>query len=83
MAAHLAPHLASAQSQLNAKLQTIQSHNVSLFDEIQDQRAEAEALLGVVERVLADMDGATGLLDGLADELTKEARSAEVEMSGM
>lgn len=47
------------------------------------QRAEAEALLAAVERVLADMDGASGLLDGVADDLAREAREVEVQMSGM
>lgn len=47
------------------------------------QREELEALLAAAERVLADMDGATGLLDGVADDLAREARSVEVEMSGV
>ncbi|KAK4455936.1 Nnf1-domain-containing protein [Podospora aff. communis PSN243] len=80
--AHLAPHLASQQSQLNARLQTVQSHNAQLFDEIQAQRAEIEALLGAVERTLSDMDGASALLDEVVEELAQETRSAEVEMSG-
>lgn len=83
LAAHMAPHLASHQSQLNAKLQTIQSHNVSLFDEIKAQREEAVRLLAAVEKVLADVDGANGLLDGVVGELAAESRDVEVEMAGI
>jgi kinetochore protein NNF1 len=82
LAAHMAPHLASQQSQLNAKLQTIQSHNVALFDEIRAQREEAARLLVGVEKVLADVDGANGLLDEVAGELAAESRDVEIEMAG-
>jgi len=78
----MAPHLASQQSQLNAKLQTMQSHNVVLFEEIQGQREEAARLLAAVEKVLADVDGANGLLDEVAGELAAESRDVEVEMAG-
>ncbi|KAK0722803.1 Nnf1-domain-containing protein, partial [Lasiosphaeria miniovina] len=76
LAAHLAPHLAAQQSALNARLQNTQAANARLFDEIGAQRADIEALLATVERVLADMDGAAGLLDGVADELVRETRAA-------
>ena len=79
--AHLAPHLAAQQSQLNARLQTVQAHNARLFDEIQAQRAEMEALLAGVERTLADMDGASALLDDVAADLARETRQAEAEMA--
>ncbi|KAK1769328.1 Nnf1-domain-containing protein [Phialemonium atrogriseum] len=82
LAAHLAPQLASQQSQLNARLQTAQAHNARLFEEIRAQRAEAAELVAAVERVLADMDGASELLGGVADDLAAEARAVEVEMSG-
>jgi kinetochore protein NNF1 len=82
LAAHLAPHLASQQSQLNARLQTVQSHNAQLFADVQAQRAEIQALLAGVDRVLADMDGAIGLLDGVADDLAGESRAVELEMGG-
>lgn len=54
-----------------------------LFGEIQDQRDEIARLLAAVEKVLADMDGANGLLDQVVDELAKEARDVEVEMAEM
>ncbi|KAK3368068.1 Nnf1-domain-containing protein [Podospora didyma] len=80
LAAHLAPHLASQQSQLNAKLQNVQASNTRLFDEIQAQRAEIESLLASVEMVLADMDGANELLDHVVDDLAQETRTAEMDM---
>lgn len=82
LAAHLAPHLALQQSQLNAKLQTTQAHNAKLFADIQKQRAELEALVSLLEKLFADIDGAIGALDGVADDLAKETRTVEVEMSG-
>lgn len=82
LAAHLAPHLASQQSQMNAKLQNTQAANVALWDEIQKQRAEVDELLGALERALADVDGAAALLDEVpAEELAKESRTVEAEMT--
>ncbi|KAK4031914.1 Nnf1-domain-containing protein [Parachaetomium inaequale] len=76
--AHLTPHLATHQSQLNAKLQNTQAANAQLWAEIQAQRAEMEALLAGVEKAVRDMDGASGLLGGgVADELAAETRAAE------
>ncbi|KAH6849983.1 Nnf1-domain-containing protein [Chaetomium sp. MPI-CAGE-AT-0009] len=79
--AHLAPHLASHQSQLNAKLQNTQAANARLWDEIRAQRAEMEALLATVEKAVRDTDGANGLLGGaVADELAAETRAAEADV---
>lgn len=82
LAAHLAPHLALQQSQLNAKLQTTQSHNANLFAEVQRQRAELESLVALVERLFADIDGANKAMEGVVDDLAEETRAVEVEMSG-
>lgn len=82
LAAHLAPHLASQQSQMNAKLQNTQAANLALWDEIQRQRAEMDELLGALERALADVDGAAALLDEVpAEELARESRTVEAEMT--
>lgn len=82
LAAHLAPHLASQQSQMNAKLQNTQAANVALWGEIQKQRAEVDELLGALERALADVDGAAALLDEVpAEELSRESRTVEAEMA--
>ena len=80
--AHLAPHLASQQSQLNARLQTVQSENARLAAEVEAQRAEIEALLAEPELAVRDVETANGQLDAVADAIALEARSAEVEMSG-
>ncbi|KAK7737055.1 hypothetical protein SLS53_006813 [Cytospora paraplurivora] len=82
LAAHLAPHLASQQGQMNARLQNTQAANVALWDEIQAQRAEVEGLLSALERALADVDGAAALMDGVpAGELARESRAVEAEMA--
>lgn len=82
LAAHLAPHLASQQSQMNARLQNTQAANVALWGEIQRQRAEVDELLGALERALADVDGAAALLDEVpAEELARESRTVEAEMT--
>ncbi|KAI3400975.1 hypothetical protein diail_1183 [Diaporthe ilicicola] len=82
LAAHLAPHLASQQSQMNARLQNTQAANVALWGEVQRQRAEVDELLGALERALADVDGAAALLDEVpAEELARESRAVEAEMT--
>lgn len=82
LAAHLAPHLASQQSQMNAKLQNTQAANVALWEDVQAQRAEIEALLGSLEAALEDVDGAAGLLDAVpAEALARESRTVEAEMA--
>jgi hypothetical protein len=80
--AHLSPHLASQQSQLNARLQTTQSQNETLHKEVLAQREELAALLAELDATIADVDGANGLLDEVAGDLAAEARIAEVEMAG-
>ncbi|KAL2016556.1 hypothetical protein VTK56DRAFT_3413 [Thermocarpiscus australiensis] len=80
LAAHLAPHLASHRSQLNARLQNTQAANARLFDEIRAQRAEMEALVAGVEKAVRDVDGANGLLSEVVEELAAETRAADREV---
>ncbi|KAJ1337469.1 kinetochore protein NNF1 [Microdochium nivale] len=80
-AAHLAPHLKQQQSQLNAKLQTTQAHNARLFDEVQQQRAEMESLVQLLEKTLEDIDSASQMMDEVAGDLARETRTVEVEMA--
>lgn len=81
LAAHLAPHLAQQQSQLNAKLQTVQAHNAKLFDDIQKQRAEMQSLMGLLQKVFEDIDGANDQMDDIVDDLAAETRAVEAEMA--
>lgn len=82
LAAHLAPHLASQQSQLNARLQNMQAANAGLWEAIAAQRAEIDGLLGALEGALRDVDGAVELMDGVpAEALARESRAVEVEMA--
>ncbi|GAP90031.1 putative kinetochore-associated protein NNF1 [Rosellinia necatrix] len=79
--AHLAPHLAQQQSQLNAKLQTTQAHNARLFEDVTRQRAEIESLVALLQAVVEDIDGTNQMLDGVVDDVARETRAIEVEMA--
>ncbi|KAI0881960.1 Nnf1-domain-containing protein [Annulohypoxylon maeteangense] len=81
LAAHLAPHLTQQQSQLNAKLQTVQAHNAKLFGDIQKQRAEMQSLMALLQKIFEDIDEANGQIDDVADDLAKETRIVEAEMT--
>lgn len=61
------------QSQLNARLQTTQSQNALLHEEILRQRKEIEDLVGKLEGVLGDVQGANGVLGEVVDGLGREA----------
>lgn len=83
LAAHLAPHLVGQQSQMNARLQNTQAANATLWEAVQAQRREVEELLGALEAVLRDVDGAAALMDGVpAEELARESQTVEAEMAG-
>ncbi|KAK6605338.1 mind kinetochore complex component [Botrytis cinerea] len=73
----ISPLYTTQQSQLNAKLQTTQSQNASLADEIQKQREEIEKLVRGVEIVVEDLDRANEVMDREVDGLGKEALEAE------
>ncbi|KAM3070398.1 hypothetical protein ACMFMG_010225 [Clarireedia jacksonii] len=77
ISAHLAPIYATQQSQLNAKLQTTQSQNAILAEEIKKQREEIERLLKSVEGVVEDLDRANESFGMEVNGLTREALSAE------
>ncbi|KAI0166616.1 Nnf1-domain-containing protein [Xylariaceae sp. FL1272] len=81
LAAHLAPHLAQQQSQLNARLQTTQAHNAKLYEDIQRQRAEIESLTTLLEKVLEDVDSTNELYHGVVGDVAREARAVEIEMA--
>ncbi|KAG4030440.1 hypothetical protein MFRU_012g01740 [Monilinia fructicola] len=77
LAAHLTPLYTTQQSQLNAKLQTTQSQNATLADEIREQREEIARLLRGVELVVADLDRANEVLDREVEGLGRQALAAE------
>ncbi|KAM0249427.1 hypothetical protein ACHAP5_002816 [Fusarium lateritium] len=74
LAAHLTPSLTAHQSQLNARLQTTQSQNALLHDEVQRQREEIRALLDALETVVADVQGANDALRPVVDDVAAETR---------
>ncbi|KAI0443796.1 Nnf1-domain-containing protein [Xylaria telfairii] len=79
--AHLAPHLAQQQSQLNAKLQTTQAHNAKLFEDVKRQRAEIESLASLLEKILEDVNNTNQMMDGVVDDVARETRTIETEMA--
>ncbi|KAM0514028.1 hypothetical protein ACHAPE_007118 [Trichoderma viride] len=81
LSAHLAPSLASHQSLLNAKLQTAQSHNAILYEQIRSQRAEIEALLDSLEAAVGDVRSANAALAPVVDQLAAEARDVDKAVS--
>ena len=80
LAAHLAPHLAAHQSQLNARIQTLQLRNTALWDEIHGQRAEIKSLMESLENTINDVDRAMKLVVPNIKPLSKEMKDIEVEM---
>ncbi|KAF5534040.1 kinetochore-associated NNF1 [Fusarium mexicanum] len=74
LAAHLTPALTAHQSQLNARLQTTQSQNTLLYDEVRRQREEIRTLLDALEAVVADVQGANDALRPVVDDIAAETR---------
>ncbi|KAH6897241.1 Nnf1-domain-containing protein [Thelonectria olida] len=84
LSAHLHPALTAHQSQLNARLQTTQSQNALLHDQVRQQREEIAALLDRLDAVVADVRGANDALRPVVDDLAAETREslAAVEAVG-
>ena len=80
--AHLAPYLASTQSQLEAELQAVQVENEQLAKGVERQRDEVERLVSGLEAVIADLEGANGAMSSVAEvgDMTKEAMEIDGEV---
>ncbi|RKF63682.1 spindle pole protein Nnf1 [Erysiphe neolycopersici] len=74
--AHLTPLYLSQQSQLNAKLQTVQSLNAGLMAEIHKQRDEIASLLAQTEMLISDVEGASQVMSNV-QKLGNVTRNAE------
>ena len=79
--AHLAPYLASTQSQLEAELQAVQVENEQLAKGVETQKDEVERLVSGLEAVIADLEGANGAMSNVAEgsEIRKEAMELDGE----
>ena len=79
--AHLAPYLASTQSQLETKLQSIQIENEQLAKGVERQRDEVERLVSGLEAVIADLEGANSAMSDIVEgsEIRKEAMELDGE----
>ena len=80
--AHLAPYLASTQSQLETELQAVQSENERLAKGVERQRDEVERLVSGLEAVMADLEGANGAMSDVVEgsEIRREAREIDGEV---
>ena len=54
----MTPFLEEAQSALNTKIESTQTQNATLAQDIQSQRMEVENLLSSLGSVVADLEGA-------------------------
>ena len=66
--AHLSPHLNAQRSVLNAKLQTVESLNAELGNQIQGQNRRIGELVKGLEGLVGDLEGANkelGEMEGL------------------
>ncbi|CZR68477.1 uncharacterized protein PAC_18376 [Phialocephala subalpina] len=71
---HTLPLHIAQNSQLNARLQTQQSMNANLIQDIRAQREEIERLLKLVEQAGGDLDNAGERLQEKVGELSSEGR---------
>lgn len=69
--AHLGPYLASTHTQIVSQITETQIENEALARQIDAQRTEADLLLQKLERVVADLESANGVLGECAEEVEK------------
>ncbi|KAI5808780.1 Nnf1-domain-containing protein [Peziza echinospora] len=56
--AHITPLILAAQTTIKSKLDAVTAENEALMKAIEDQKKEIRALVGMVEKVVGDMQGA-------------------------
>ena len=78
---HTLPIHIAQNSQLNARLQTTQSQNAMLLEEIRQQKKEIEELMRAVERSVGDVGGAGDVLGSKVGELSQGGREATEVLS--
>jgi hypothetical protein len=79
---HTLPIHIAQNSQLNARLQTTQSQNAMLMEEIRQQKKEIEELLRLVEKGVGDVQGAGDVLGEKVGELSVGGRGAIEVLNG-
>ncbi|KAL6715611.1 hypothetical protein ACLMJK_006572 [Lecanora helva] len=80
--AHLAPYLASTQTQFESQLEAVQADNAKLANGIEGQKDEIEKLVSGLEALIADIEGANVVMgDAVAGaDIRKEAMEVENEI---
>ena len=83
LAAHLAPSLGRQQSELESRMQQTQAQNVALTETIAAQQQELQRLVGELEGVIEDLDGAGQELDVVlhTEELAREVDGMDEELT--
>ena len=66
--AHLSPYLHQVQQELQAKLGETQAQNEQLAKGIESQREEVERLVGGLEAVMSDLEGANTVMGKAVEE---------------
>ncbi|KAG9241592.1 Nnf1-domain-containing protein [Calycina marina] len=77
LAAHLDPVRRGQQSQLNARLQTVECDNAALAKKMMEQRKEIEMLLGALEGRVEDLRRGGEEIENVGVEVSGESRKAE------
>lgn len=73
---HTLPIHIAQNSQLNARLQTTQSQNAMLMEDISQQKKEIDELLRLVENSVGDVQSAGDVMGEKIGELSEGARGA-------
>lgn len=83
LAAHLAPYLAQQQADLDTRIQATEAQNVVLTDTIGAQHEEIHRLLGQLQGLVGDLNGAADALDGVVrpDDFPREIERMNDEMT--
>ena len=83
--AHLAPQLAPVHAELQAQLRATRARNEELATDLARRRADIEALVGGLEAVVADLEGANRALDDALEDgsVRSEIREMVAEVEAM
>ena len=77
--AHLSPYLQQTQKVLEERLRNTRVQNEELVQVTQQQREEIEQLIGGLEGVVRDLEGANEAMDGVLRDGEMKREVSEVE----
>lgn len=82
LAAHLRPTLTSRTTSLKAQLQSTQSDNAQLAEQVRSQREEIDSLLAKLEGAVDDVKSANQALGSVTRDLAAESRDTNDQLAG-